>query len=374
MATPATAPRAPPMKTLQRYIGRDVLFATLLIFGALLALFAFFDLIHELGDVGRGDYTISRALLFVTLHLPSRLYELFPGRRADRHAVRDRAARRQFGIHGDARVGHVARAGRAGRCCASAFRSRSRRSSPANTSRRRPSGSRRRVRTSGDGDTRVVAQQFESGFWFKQDLTFVNIRTVLADMTLVGVRIYEFDDDLRLEGRARRASRERSPATASGSSRTCKSTEIGADATRVTTAPEFMWTTVLRPSILTVYQVAPERLELGTLYDNIRVLGNNAQKTSRFEIAFWNKVFYPLAVLVMMVARAAVRAFPAAPGRRRLPHLRRHDDRARRSSCSAACSRNLGVLNDWPPLFSAVFPLAFFTRSRVAMLWWIERR
>ena len=43
------------MKTLQRYIGRDVLFATLLIFGALLALFAFFDLIHELGDVGRGD-------------------------------------------------------------------------------------------------------------------------------------------------------------------------------------------------------------------------------------------------------------------------------------------------------------------------------
>ena len=59
--------------------------------------------------------------------------------------------------------------------------------------------------------------------------------------------------------------------------------------------------TVLRPSILSVYQVAPERLELGTLYDNIRVLGNNSQKTSRFEIAFWNKIFYPAAVLVMMM-------------------------------------------------------------------------
>src|SRR6185369_16183471 len=66
------------MKTLQRYIGRDVLFATMLIFAALLMLFAFFDLIHELGDVGRGDYTIGAALLFVALHLPSRLYELFP--------------------------------------------------------------------------------------------------------------------------------------------------------------------------------------------------------------------------------------------------------------------------------------------------------
>ena len=49
------------------------------------------------------------------------------------------------------------------------------------------------------GDTtRVVAQQFQSGFWFKQDQTFVNIRSVLADLTLVGVSIYEFDRDFRL--------------------------------------------------------------------------------------------------------------------------------------------------------------------------------
>ena len=47
--------------------------------------------------------------------LPSRLYELLPGRRADRHAVRDGAARRQLRIHGDARVGRVAAAGRCGR-------------------------------------------------------------------------------------------------------------------------------------------------------------------------------------------------------------------------------------------------------------------
>ncbi len=99
------------MKTLQRYIGRDVLLATLLIFAALIALFAFFDLIHELGDVGRGDYTISRALLFVTLQPAVAPLRALPGRRADRHAVRHRAARRQFRVHGDARVGHVARAG-----------------------------------------------------------------------------------------------------------------------------------------------------------------------------------------------------------------------------------------------------------------------
>ncbi len=31
---------------------------------------------------------------------------------------------------------------------------------------------------------------------------------------------------------------------------------------------------MLKPSLLTVYQVAPERLELNALYDNIRVLGS----------------------------------------------------------------------------------------------------
>ncbi len=47
------------MNTLTRYIGREVLAAIMLIFGALVMLFAFFDLIHELGDVGKGNYTIS---------------------------------------------------------------------------------------------------------------------------------------------------------------------------------------------------------------------------------------------------------------------------------------------------------------------------
>jgi lipopolysaccharide export LptBFGC system permease protein LptF len=35
---------------------------------------------------------------------------------------------------------------------------------------------------------------------------------------------------------------------------------------------------------------------------------------------------------------------------------------------------NLGLLNDWPALFSAAFPLAFFTAIALLMLRWIERR
>jgi len=35
---------------------------------------------------------------------------------------------------------------------------------------------------------------------------------------------------------------------------------------------------------------------------------------------------------------------------------------------------NLGVLNDWPALFSAAFPLAIFVVLTISMLWWLERR
>jgi lipopolysaccharide export system permease protein len=152
-----------------------------------------------------------------------------------------------------------------------------------------------------------------------------------------------------------------------------KSTDIGPSGTTVTSAPSTDWETILRPSILSVYQVAPERLDLQALYDNIRVLGASAQKTSRFEIALWNKLFYPAAVLVMMIL-----ALPFA-------HFQRRSGGAGFRIFMGTILglaffllgrtfSQLGVLNDWPPLFSAVFPLAFFTVMAVGMMWYIERR
>jgi len=359
------------MRTLKRYIGREVLLATLLIFVGLLTLFAFFDLIHELGDVGRGGYTISAALLYVALHLPGRLYELFPVAAliGTLFAIAQLVANSEYTVMRASgmsliQVGwSVMRVGIP--LAAATFLAGEYLAPPAEQLAQT-------VRAVGGTAGRVVAQQFTSGFWFKQDLTFVNIRTVLADMSLAGIRMYEFGDDLRLkEVRVAQAG------TFAGNGQwkltDVQSTEIGPDATHVTTAPVYMWTTVLRPSILNVYQVAPERLELGALYDNIRVLGRNAQKTSRFEIAFWNKIFYPAAVLVMMVL-----ALPFAHFQRRQGGLGFRIFAGTMIGLSffllGRLFSNLGVLNDWPPLFSAVFPLALFTLIALGMLHWIERR
>jgi lipopolysaccharide export system permease protein len=360
------------MRTLKRYIGREVLLATLLIFAALLMLFAFFDLIHELGDVGRGDYTISAALLYVALHLPSRLYELFPVAAliGTLFAIAQLVGNSEYTVMRASGMSLVQLGWAVLRVgiplAAATFLAGEYVAPPAEQIAQT-------IRASSAGDTsRVVAQQFSSGFWFKQDLTFVNIRRVLADMTLLGVRIYEFDRDLRLTS-VRVAETGRFTGNGRWELENVKTTEIGADGTRVSSAPTLAWETVLRPSILNVYQVAPERLDLNALYDNIRVLDNNSQKTSRFEIAFWNKVFYPAAVLVMMML-----ALPFAHFQRRQGGIGFRIFAGTMLGLTffllGRLFSNLGLLNDWSPLFSAVFPLVAFLAVAAGMLWYIERR
>ncbi|MGE8396772.1 MAG: LptF/LptG family permease, partial [Comamonas sp.] len=70
------------MKTLRRLIYRDTISAIGFVVLAFLAMFFFFDLLDEMGNVGRkfGDvtYSVWHALLSVSLGLPNHLYELLP--------------------------------------------------------------------------------------------------------------------------------------------------------------------------------------------------------------------------------------------------------------------------------------------------------
>jgi lipopolysaccharide export system permease protein len=360
------------MRTLTRYVGREVLAATLVVFAGLLMLFAFFDLINELGDVGKGNYGIGNALTFVALHLPARAYELFPVSAL----IGTLFAISQLVSNSEYTVMRVSGASlfqvgwaviRVGIPLALAtFLAGEFVAPPAERLAQT-------LRASAKGDSAsVVAQQFDSGFWFKEGLTFVNVRSVLADLTLVGVRVYEFDNALRL-ARVRTADSGRFLQAGRWHLTNVRITDFGGDSARAKSAPEMVWDTVLRPSILTVYQVAPERLELDTLYDNIRVLSGNAQKTSRFEIAFWSKIFYPGAVLVMMVLALPFAHFQGRSGGLGL-RIFTGTMLGLVFFLLGRLFSNLGVLNDWPPLFSAAFPLAVFTAIGIALMWWIERR
>jgi lipopolysaccharide export system permease protein len=70
--------------------------------------------------------------------------------------------------------------------------------------------------------------------------------------------------------------------------------------TEVVRTPQLVWKSDLKPDIFGVLLVQPERMAGWDLAQYIHHLAENRQQTERYEIAFWGKVFYPWAVLVMM--------------------------------------------------------------------------
>src|SRR5207244_4628042 len=146
--------------------------------------FALFDFMHELGHVGKDGYPLSSALFFVALSLPGHSYELLPTAAligtlfaiATLVANSEYTVMRASGASLTQITWAIVRVGIP--LALATFLAGEFLAPPAERLARQV-----RVQTEGQ-TTRIVAQQFETGFWFKQDLTFVNIRSLLADMTL----------------------------------------------------------------------------------------------------------------------------------------------------------------------------------------------
>ena len=133
------------------------------------------------------------------------------------------------------------------------------------------------------------------------------------------------------------------------------------------------WKTALNPDILSVLMVSPERMSLLHLSAYVRHLSENAQKTQRYEIALWKKLVYPLAALVMValalpfgythnrVSGASLKIFSGVMIGVLFHMLN-------------GLFSNLGAINSWSPLLSALAPSALFLVAATGMIWWVERR
>jgi lipopolysaccharide export system permease protein len=126
------------------------------------------------------------------------------------------------------------------------------------------------------------------------------------------------------------------------------------------------------PDLLNVLIVSPERMSALKLYQYLQHLSGNRQKSGRYEIALWKKLFYPLASLVMMAlalpfaymhARSGMVGFKVFLGImlgiffHMLNSLFSH----------------VGLLNEWPPMAAAALPSVLFLATAILMMVWIER-
>jgi lipopolysaccharide export system permease protein len=340
-----------------------------LVLAAFLMLFAFFDLIHELESIGKGGYQLQHALGYVTLTLPGRLYELFPigvligtlyaltvlARHSEITVLRATGLSTRDLLFTLAKIGLVF-----------AVMTLAVGEFLAPPSER--AAQQLRLKAMGS----LVAQEFRSGLWVRDELSFVNVREVLPDASLQTVRVFEFDDRFHLLSISQ-AERGRYLSGGTWSLEGVVRTVFTGESATVEKYGQVNWKSALNPDLLAVLMVVPERMSLVNLYLYIRHLSGNQQKTDRYDIAIWKKLIYPLAALVMMalalpfaymqdrVGAVSIRVFSGI-----MLGIGFHMLNGLFSS--------LGVINSWPPFFSAITPSVLFLVAAAGMLWWVERR
>ncbi len=357
------------MKIYRRYLAREVSGGILLVLAGFLSLFGFFDMIAEVKNVGEGSYQLRHAIAFVVLRLPGRVYELMP------IAVLIGSLYSLSTLARHSEITVLRASGMSTRNLLSALFQVAAVFAlvtfvigevVAPPSER----AAQQMRLKEKGNT--VGQDLRSGLWVKDDRRFINVRVVLPDTRLRGIRIYDFDQSAKLRSVTEAAEGAYIP-PATWRLTGVVQTVLNGERSEVVKMPDLEWQSALNPDILAVLMVSPERMSLLHLSAYTKHLSENSQKTQRYDIALWKKVVYPLAALVM-VALA-------------LPFGYTHN---RVSGVSLkifsgvmigvffhmlnGLFSNLGAINSWSPVLSAVAPSALFMLAAVGLIWWVERR
>ncbi|NLD54581.1 MAG: LPS export ABC transporter permease LptG [Burkholderiaceae bacterium] len=312
------------MRLIGGYLIREISLGILAVLLGFLGLFAFFDLINELEDIGTGGYKLQHAVLYVLLSLPGHVYELMPvaaligciyalaqfAGSSEFTAMRAAGMSRFMALRSIIGIGVVLAilTALAGEWVAP-------------VAEQLAQKLRLNVLGASQGGT------FRSGLWIKDSvkdeqgrpvrLRFVNIGQLTPDGRMERIEIHEFDPSFRLSSVIRAAAGTYDPQTlADGTVRSqwrltgvertrfdVATGESGIEALRARLAREeaMAWESDLNPGILAVLTIAPDRMSAWALWRYTRHLRENAQNASRYELALWKKIVYPVAIIVMLM-------------------------------------------------------------------------
>ena len=355
------------MRTLSRYIAKEVALSTLSVLAALLMLWVFYDLLAELGSLKA--LNTAQLLVLVAATIPGHLYELLPVAAliGTLFALAQLASNSEYGVMRTSGVSVLQVAGvllGVSLVVASIVFVVGEYVVP------RAEQLVTRVRAF-SGSRPMVARAFQSGYWFKDGDTFINIGSVLPDGALKSVRVFQYSDAAVLSRTlvAEDASFQRGQQWML--ERVTETTFAGS--VSVQQHPQMAWNTVLTPNMLSVLQIEPERLSITGLWEYISHLRANGQDSRRFEVALWGKFFYPLATCVLMLL-----AMPFAQIQQRASGIgTRIFVGILLGLVFIVCNRlfsYLALLHEWPPALGAVLPGLIFLSAGALMLYRLERR
>ena len=382
------------MKTLRKLIYGETLASIAGVTLGFLALFLFFDLVDELQSLGRsnpldgGVYELRHAVLYVTLLLPSRLYELLPI---------------------SVLIGSIIVMARFAQSSEYTI---------LRTSGLGPWRALRLLLTLGsffvvlcfvvgdyigpaaDRASQLLKAQYsgritigQTGAWLRerQDGSnfVVNVKALSPQNTMQGVEIYEFDRSNRIVSmtQARQAD---FAANVAWNLQEVQRTEFRSLGDRAAAAAgggaprdlqvqrsssaSLNWPTQITAEMVSVALLRPDRMRTIDLFSYIRHLQANGQSAQRYEIEFWKKVFYPLSCLVMVVL-----ALPFAYLHMRSGGIASYVFGGVMIGISFFLLNNvfgyIGNLRNWEPWIAAAAPgLLYSAISLTAFGWLVLRR
>jgi lipopolysaccharide export system permease protein len=361
--------RAPRLRTIERYLARQIYGAVGFVLLGFLALFAFFDLIKELGDLGTGEYQLRQVFTFVLLSAPAHAYELFPVAvligtlyvLAQLASNSEWTVMRGSGLSparaaltlGKIGLAFVALTFVIGEWLA-------------------PNAEEAAQKVKLRALSSLIGQDLQSGLWFKDEGAFINVREARQANMLSGVRIFEFDGNYRLR---QMTAAERGEYRGGGRWMLIDvvQTQFTPQGPRTSKMHEREWHSAVNPDLLDALIVKPERMSAWALHKYTRHLAGNRQKTERYEIALWKKLFYPLASLVMMALAlpfAYISARAGAVGAKVFLGIMIGIFFHMLNSLIS----HIGLLQNWTPFSAAAVPSAAFLAAAMLMMWWVERR
>lgn len=284
---------------LDRLIARHVLYGMLLVLNVLVALAVFFILIDGLKDYGKAGFGALALLKYVILKQPGQVYDLSPiaaliGTIMGLSTLAlnsELTAMRAAGVSVARIVGAVMKIGLV---FAVAILLVGEYVVPVSEN------------LAQTGRAKALAQALEqksSGIWLRSGTSFVNIGEVLPDLSLLRVNVYDFDSHSHLRSQiyARHAWYDGDKWRLEDVN---QSRLIGNEAVQIRRADKDEWRSAMTPDVVSLFAVDPDGLSIQQLYYYIGHLESNNQDTRNFKLVFWQKIYMPLATLVMMLLAA----------------------------------------------------------------------
>ena len=284
------------MRIIDAYIGRVIAsttFLTLIVFVSVSGIIKF---VEQMGDVGRGNYELAHAALYVLYAVPRDVEIFFP------------MAALIGGLIG---IGMLASNSELVVMQASGLSKLDIIKSSMKTAFililismavgewLAPAGeaSAREIRAQAISGGSLISAK--NGVWAKDGDYFVHITEVEDQGTLKAVQIYRFNDNLALESWLSAES-----ASFNGDSwqlNNVTDTTISSEQVTETKLASKEWQSSLTPEKLGVVTVKPESLSLQGLISYLDYLSANEQDQSRYLLAFWRKIMQPITVAVMLL-------------------------------------------------------------------------